>query len=81
VTDAQPGLAPGEPDPDAEPAFELAVDGEVFEIVYSSSRGSHFAAPERIARLEEVSRPKHVLRTRTAGHHVLRWNVVLPLAW
>ena len=27
---------------DAEPAFELEVDGEVFEIVYSSSRGSHY---------------------------------------
>ena len=43
MTDAQPGLAPDEPDPDAEPAFEVEVDGEVFEIVYSSTRGSSYA--------------------------------------
>ena len=43
MTDAQPGLAPDDPDPDAEPAFELEVDGEVFEVVYSSTRGSSYA--------------------------------------
>ena len=48
VTDAQPALAPGEPDPDAEPAFGLEVDGEVFEVVCSSSRrGTHLPLDER----------------------------------
>jgi hypothetical protein len=42
VTDAQPGVAPDDPDPDAEPPFELEVDGEVFEVEYSSSRGSSY---------------------------------------
>jgi hypothetical protein len=43
VTDALPGLAPDDPDPDAETAFELEVDGEVFEVVHSSTRGSSYA--------------------------------------
>ena len=43
MSGAFPGLAPDEPHPDAEPAFELEVDGEVFEVVYSSSRGSHYS--------------------------------------
>jgi len=43
VNEAQPGLARDDPDPDAEPAFELEVDGEVFEVVYSHTRGSSYA--------------------------------------
>ena len=43
MTDARPAVAPDDPDPDAEPAFELEVGGELFEVVYSSTRGSSYA--------------------------------------
>ena len=43
MSDARPAIAPDYPDPDAEPAFELVVDGELFEVVYSPTRGSSYA--------------------------------------
>ena len=43
MSDAQPGLTPDDPGPDAEPAFTLEVDGELFEVGYSATRGSSYA--------------------------------------
>ena len=43
MTGAQPGVAPDEPDPDAESPFRLEVDGEMFEVAYSPTRGSSYA--------------------------------------
>ena len=54
MSDAQPGLAPDDPDPDAEPAFRLEVDGELFEVVYSPTRGSSYGLAERSQRRVRV---------------------------
>ena len=42
MSEPQPGLAPDDSDPDAEPTFRLEVDGELFEVTYSPTRGTSY---------------------------------------